>query len=393
MIWILALLCLGIFTTLGWLRGPVRALFALAGLVAGAVAAGAGGTAIKPLFAFAGLTRPLFLHVIPPLVVFLVVLAVCAILGSAVHRKLYLRQKYGPEEVYFNDWEKAFHLAGLGVGAWVGTALFFLLLVPIYSTGYFTTQFYPRNDGPAWARAINQTFSEIRSLKLDGALGLCNPIPNTVYDTSDLVATVAANPALASRLANYPAFLSLGEMPELNQLGADPDFARVYNNANSHPADVLAHPKVRAILSNAALSQRVYELAAANVGDLKSYLLTGQSPKYASGLAGFWIVDLNATFAKECVKLTNATAAQIVAARVRVSRKVASSVLTATVENQFVLKQGAAIAARGSWKQTGSSDYHASLQGAKPVELDVNVNGNQLFFDRDNLTLVFNRQL
>lgn len=311
MIWILAMLCLGVFTTLGWLRGPVRALFALAGLVVGAAAAVPGGVFIKPVFASFFATRPLLLLLLPPLLVFLVVLAVFVILGNKVHRKVFLRQKYGREEVLFSDWEKAFQLAGLGAGAWVGAAVFFLLLAPVYSAGYFATQFYPRNDGPAWTRIVQRTFSDIQTLKLDGALGLFHPVPNSVYETADI----------------------------------------------------------------------------------KEYLLTGQSANYASGLVGFWRIDLNATFALARAQLTNASASGIVTERARVKNAVADAVLTATEDNQFVLKQGAGLVARGSWKKTDSGDYHATPQGSL-AEFELSVNGNQLILAQNkSYTMVFARQL
>jgi hypothetical protein len=404
MIWILAFLCLGISALVGFAQGPIRGIFALVGLFFATVLAGPIGSLIKPLVAAVGYRHPVYLHSIPAGIAFVVVWAVFVGIGAGVHRRCMVFHKYDEDDTRYYRWLRVYQRLGLCLGLFCGAVLFFVLLLPIYAAGYFTTEFDPGSEASFTVRTINGIRADMHSLKLDRVLAAYDPLPNNLYDASDLLAILLGNRHLVDRLARYPDFVALAETPEYRDLATNAEFARMFGDVHSRPLDLLAHPKVQAIATNAMLCERLFELVSEDHADLKDYLLTGKSAKYDNEkLLGYWVINPRATSIEERKKLSSVSATQIWTAKVNAVRQVSQLSLTITTSKEAILRRGESILKspvliRGTWDKKGSGDetgsaYTISLAGSKPDVMDATVKDDQLVFTKDGVTMVFDRDM
>lgn len=396
MIWILAFLCLGFAALVGYAQGPIRGIFALAGLFFASILAGPVGSLVKPLVLAFGFKHPIYTHSIPAAVGFVIIWAIFVAAGAAVHKKTMFSHKYGDDDARFYRWERVYQRLGVCLGLFCGATFFFVLLLPVYVAGYFTTQFLPGSDGPTSVRIVNSIRNDMHTLKLDRVLAAFDPLPAPVYEASDLAATLLGNRTLVTRIAKYPLFLSLAERPEYHDLATDPDFVRLYNS-QATPVELLKNPKLNAIASNPILCGELFQLLGDNLADFKEFLTTGKSPKYdGEKLLGCWTINPNATFSQERKKVSNCTATQLLRLRANLVPLVGGLNLTITTDNQAILRRGetistATVVARGSWKKNGST-YQLSFPNAKPETADVAMADGQITFTSDNVTMVFDRE-
>src|ERR1700761_8490487 len=94
MVWLIALLCLGIVGGLGYYTGPIRGAFSLVGLLFGAFLANPLSPLTKHLLPLLGLVHPIWQLFLPQALAFFIVVIVFVIAGSVVHRKITLHFKY-----------------------------------------------------------------------------------------------------------------------------------------------------------------------------------------------------------------------------------------------------------------------------------------------------------
>src|SRR5206468_3780451 len=88
--------------------------------------------------------------------------------------------------------------------------------------------------------------------------------------------------------------LSLAERPEFQDLANDQAFTEM-RLKQAAIRDVLDYPKVQTILQNRDLLQTIWSTLIPDLKDLRTFLETGQSPKYdAERILGRWNFDVNA---------------------------------------------------------------------------------------------------
>src|SRR6266571_7565729 len=93
-LWIFALLMLGLLGMVGFYQGAIRAGFSFVGLIIAAALAVPLGHLINPILKLVGLRHPITLAFIGSLVAFLVVLTIFKAVGFSVHRKVDGHYKY-----------------------------------------------------------------------------------------------------------------------------------------------------------------------------------------------------------------------------------------------------------------------------------------------------------
>jgi len=112
MVWLIAIVCLGLIGLSGYYSGPIRASFSLVGLFFGVVLAKPLSPLTRHLLPMLGLKHPVWQLFVPQTLAFLIVWIIFIIAGSMVHRKL---------SVHFSTrWMNESSLAGNGsMPGWV----------------------------------------------------------------------------------------------------------------------------------------------------------------------------------------------------------------------------------------------------------------------------------
>ena len=115
--WILALVLWGFFASVGSQQGAIRMAISLFGLLLAALLTFRLGNLLRPLLTQMGLENPLWLWALPPLIVFVVVVAAFLALAKLVHMKVDLFYKYKTSDDNLWAWERLNSL-------WIRTGIF-----------------------------------------------------------------------------------------------------------------------------------------------------------------------------------------------------------------------------------------------------------------------------
>jgi hypothetical protein len=395
MLWIIALLCLGIVGAIGYYQGPIRVACSLLGLIFGGLLAVPLSPLTKKLLPIFGLHHPGWDLFVPALIAFLIVLIAFKILGNVLHRKLSIFYKYKKDDKSYYRWSRCYSRLGLCLGLLNGAVYFFLLMLPIYMAGYFTAEVAQGAQDPSSVQNINKLRQEMHSMKVDHVLAGYDPTPKQFYKAADIVGLVAHNPLLESRLAHYPPFITLGEKPEFRDLGNDLKLQQMIQTQASI-GEILNYPKVHALVTNAAVAQEIGGLVGPDLDDLTEYLKTGHSPKYdAQPILGVWKIDRDATFVGEKKKLQQPTPKNITALRNGLMPLMAGLNITVTTDHNFIIRKDTGVVGNGSWKKEKDADnYTISVPNNQPDNAEVVIKGDdKLLMPRNGVTMVFSKEI
>jgi hypothetical protein len=398
MVWLIAFACLGLIGLSGYYSGPIRAGFGLAGLFFGAVLAGPLSPLTKHLLPMLGLVHPLWQLFVPQVLAFLVVLIIFIIAGSVVHRKLSLHFKYKEDEKKLLQWQRLYGRLGFCVGLLNGAVYFFLIMIPIYIGGYFTAEAAADDNNPPLAQFLTKTRGQLHDLKLDRVLAAYDPTPAQIYQASDIADLVLHNPLLKSRISHYPPFLTLGQRPQFQALANDVTLLEMIDR-QANINEIIKYPPIQTIVTNAALTGEIYNILGNDLNDLQEYLTTGKSPKYDDEtILGIWTIDPQATLAQERKRHPGMNLRQLAALRQEMYPVITDLSLTATTDNQMILKKQApssttaTIVAVGTWKKDGT--YQVTLPGSKPENTEIEIDeGDTLLLPKEGYVMVFDKEM
>ena len=400
MLWLILLLCLGLAGMTGFFRGPIAAAFSLLGILFGVWLAKPLAPLAARLLSVLGFDQSLWRFFLPGFIAFLFVLVIFMIVGHVLHQKMVIHfedYKEKDNEVVYYRWARLYQRLGLCLGLLNGAVYFFLLMVPVYAAGYFTTE-AAGADLPATARLLTRLRADLHDSNLDRVIAAHDPLPPEAYQAGDIIDLVLRNPPLAPRLAHYPPLLVLAENPQIKALGDDPQFQQLLQ---SQPkiSDFLAQPKVQALTTNAAIADQVRDLLGRDLPDLQAYLTTGKSPNYDSQtILGVWEIDIRASLAAERTRNAKLTARQYAALRESLVPLLNGLSLTARLDNDLILKKQrpdspeTTAVARGAWRKSGDS-YEITLPGNHPDTTPISLDPDgTLRLPRDGHVLVFNKE-
>jgi len=397
MVWIVALLCLGVVGVTGYYRGPVRAGFSFVGLAMGVLLANPLSPLTRHLLPLIGLHHPVWGIFVPQCIAFLIVLITFKIAGEVVNEKISVHFKYKADDRKLLDWQRLYSRLGLCVGVLNGAVYFLLLMIPVYAGGYFTTE-AAGDTAPPGAQLLTSMRSQLGGLKMDRVLAAYDPTPRQVYQAADIVALVLHNPLLESRLAHYPLFLQLGEQREFQDLAADVNLQQLVAEGNT--IEVVRYPKVQALLTNAAFTSEITGLIGNDLDDLQQYLATGQSPKYdGNPFLGVWTINPAATLVQERQRHPALTPLQLKQLKDEMFPIVAGLSLTALPNGKVILKKlnsttaDNTVVATGSWKRDEGS-FQVNLPGSRPETSIIKITeANKLELPKDSYVMVFDKEM
>jgi len=398
MVWIIALLCLGVVGLAGYYRGPICAAFSFFGLWFGLVLARPLSPLTAHLLPVLGLHHPVWKLFVPEAMAFAAVLTIFKIAGNTVHQKTVIRVRYHKPEHLLFRWERLYDRLGFCVGLLNGAVYFFILMMPVYGAGYFTAEVADAG-APASVRWTATLRAQLHDCGLDRVLAAYDPTPPVFYQAADTIELVLQNPLLESRLGHYPALLGLSQRKEMQDLASDVTLQQMILT-QAKPRDILNYPRIQAFVTNADFPGQMHGLLGDDLTDLQEFLRTGQSPKYdGEKILGIWSIDVHATLAEERRLRPDMLRNQIAALRTNLVPMISGLSLMATPDHQIILtKQDPNSAvptpvAQGSWKKTGNS-CEITLPDNLPDTVEVTpTEEGTLQFRRAGHVLIFNKQM
>ena len=226
-----------------------------------------------------------------------------------------------------------------------------------------------------------------------------DPVAPAIYQAADIIDLVLHNPLLESRLAHYPPLLALSQQKEIQDIASDAALQAMIQR-QAKISEILDHPKIQAIVTNAAVSEQLRRLLGDDLADLRQYFNTGKSPKFdGERILGLWNIDIPATLAGERRRQPEMSLKQIAALHATLVPVIAGFSLMATPDKQIILTKQDPNSARrtpvdqGTWKQADNS-YQVTLAGnqSSPVAATFADDG-ALQFSRAGHILIFNKEM
>ena len=393
-LWIVALLLLGLLGMVGFYQGAIRAGFSLVGLIIAAALALPVGHAVSPILKLVGVHHPVWLMFVAPFVAFLIVLTIFKSAGFATHRKVDAYYKYQNSDTRRLLFERLNQRLGLCLGLFNATVYLFLIAIVFYILGYFTVQASTSPKDPFTMKLVNRVADDITATSFDKAIAPFVLAKETYYDGVDALGDVLHNPILESRLASYPPFLPLIDRQEFKDLGNDLKFQDFWLSGPTF-SQIKSHPKLGPVLDNAELYTNVVGLLKGDFKDLRTYLETGRSDKFGDEkIIGRWELDFPGSMSHARKAKPNITTVELRWLR-RTFNSLSNATFVAYLDNKARLKlpmTNAVQTLQGAWRSNGGETYTLSFtEGKRSAEFPARIEGNKLAISKDNLTLVFEK--
>jgi hypothetical protein len=404
-IWILALLLLAAGAGMGLRQGAIRVAISFVGIIISALLAWPLSGLVRPLLPHLGVKNHLVVWLLPPFIVFCVLLFAFKFVGLLVHQKAEVYYKYKASDVQLILWRHLMKRLGLGFGLLNGLVYLVLISTVIYVFSYWTVQVAPSDNEKFTVRLLNRMGRDLDSTGLAKAARAINPMPADYFKAADLAGLLYQNPQLKARLSDYPPFLSLAESDDYKKLGQDADFQNAWKSG-SPLGQLLDNPAATAIWRDQDKAGALLALTMSNYDDLTNYLQTGRSAKYDPlKILGRWRFDLNASLLALEKSQTDLTSSQMQAVRSIWPDAYAQTTFVVGAGGEAFLKSlpnfarqsqsGAIATATWQGKWSGSGDNYtlsldsngASKSGTATVagpQLTLKTGAETLVFDREN---------
>ena len=399
-IWILAVVILAASIALGHKLGAINAAFTFAGIVFGGLLATTLGKIFKPLLPHLGFHNETSVWVIAPIVAFLLVLILFKMAGFFVQRKTEIHYKYKTGDLRQALWTRLNARVGACIGTLNGTAYVVLLGFLIYNFSYWTVQVASTDDESRSTKLVNRLGNDLQSTGLDKAARSLVAMPGNFYKIADLAGLLRQNPQLSDRLGRYPAFISLAERDDWQQLAQSGDFTNAWNS-RAPMGQLLNDPQVKIVLQNNDLLDVIWATTQSNLDDLIAYLKTGKSAKYdAESILGRWDFNISTTIAMLRQARPNIPASEMRSVRAMWTQGFANTTFVAGGDGQAFLKNLPDFKKqpptmdtwKGSW--TGNAaNYDLSLaSNGENKSMTAQTSNGRLTLTDDKNTLIFDRE-
>jgi len=399
-IWILALLLLASGAGLGLRQGAIRASFSFAGIFFAVLLAVLIGKLLKPLLPHVGIHNPTLVWIIAPIEAFALVLVLFKVAGFVVHRKVSVYYKHKAGDLRLALWTRLNSRLGACVGALNGTAYLVLVCFVIYNFSYWTVQVASSNNETKTTQFINRLGHDLEDTGMAKVAHATAPLPGNFYKVADLAGLILQNPQLDDRMGHYPAFLSLYERDDLQQLRQNSDFTSALNE-HAPLGQLLNEPAVKSILQDKDLINTVWGLLLTNMDDLTIYLKTGKSPKFdPEKILGCWDFNVGVSLAMLRQTQPNIPSNEMRALRARWSQAFADTTFVAGGDDQAFLKKlpnfknkpPTPETWKGSWT-ANDTNYDLSLSSnGESKSMTAQTDGTRLTLKGDKIVYVFDRE-
>lgn len=225
-------------------------------------------------------------------------------------------------------------------------------------------------------------------------------MPDNFYKVADLGGLISQNPQLSDRLGRYPAFISLFERDDLQQLAQSADFTNAWST-RAPMGQILNEPAVQSLLKNNELMDVVWVSVQTNLDDLTVYLKTGKSPKYdAESILGRWDFNISTTVAMLRQARPNISASEMRAIRALWTQSFADTTFVAGGDGQAFLKNlpnfqkqpPAPETWKGSWTPNGTNYDLSIASNGENKTMTAQTSDARLTLKDDKNVLIFDRE-
>src|ERR1051325_8316816 len=329
--WIAAIVLVALTVVVGYRQGAIRAALTFIGLVIAALLA----LPLAPLFAWVfpliGFKSPLVAQFGAPIIAFFVVSLVFKAVAAFVHRKVDYHYRYNRPDAERAVWEVMHRRVGACVGALNGTVYFIVFAIIVAVFGYFAIQTGAAESDSKVLSFVGKAAEDLKEWKMDKVVAPFNPAREKYFDASDILGLVYHNRGLVDRLENYPPLAAMGQEPAYQDLAKDKDLQTKLKGQSSL-SEILDHPKVQQVVSHTDVSAK---LLALDMKDLKHYLETGVSEKFAQEkLLGRWGYDEASSLQLNKQLKPEITAANWLRMKTELIERFSPSVFTAFYDNK-----------------------------------------------------------
>jgi phosphate/sulfate permease len=291
LIWILALVLFACLAFVGYSLGVIRTTFTLIGLIIGGLIAWPTGHFFNGVLGITGLKNPVILWLLGPFISFCIVLIIFKVVGEVVHRKIDVYFKYKAGELKMGLWNRLTARLGICVGLANAAVYLILICTVIYVFSYGTIQMISGPEAPFLVKTLNNAGNNLKDTGMIKVAMALEPLPDSYYQTLDIIGLIYHNDLLEGRLSRYPAFLAMGQRQEFQDIGKDKDFTEM-RQRQAPIGEIYDYPKMQSIVGNPDMLKEIWAIVSANLGDIKNYLLTGKSDKYQEPVLGKWTYNL-----------------------------------------------------------------------------------------------------
>lgn len=404
-VWILALVLVAAAVGLGYRQGAIRALFTFVGILFGVLLAGPVGKLFTLLLPHVGFKQPVIVWAVAPLLAFWLVVIVFKIAGFMVHRRVELHYKYHLPDIRLTVFERLNHRLGGCAGVLNGTAYFILLSFLLFNFSYWTVQVASSDAESRTTRMINLIGHDLQTTGVAKAAAAVATLPSSYYQVADLAGLICQNPNVAYRLSSYPAFISISQRDDLQQLTQDETFTNAWAE-HAPMGSLLNTPSVQGILKDNDLLTTVWNAVTNNLTDITTYLKTGESPKYdGEKIIGRWDFNAMVSVAQYGQQHPKMKSAELDGLRAIWEQAYATTSFAAGTDNQAFLlnapdfkdyKPGQPITTenwKGQWSDDGNAytvtlsdsdgDNRTYVASVTPLRLTLKGDSDIFVFDRD----------
>lgn len=399
-IWILALVLLASLAGIGYSQGAIRVAFSLVGILIAALLSPVLARFAVPVIKAFGISHPLLLWLIAPVLVFIVILSIFKIAGFAVHRKVDVYYKYKAGELRTSLWERINARIGLCLG--LVNALVYLVIISwvIYALGYWTVQMATSDSDPRLVRILNRLSWDLQKTEMTRVAAAVDKMPEIYYGMADLAGLIYQNSLVEARVARYPAFLTLGERPEFQSLAKDQAFMEM--RLSREPIrKILANANIDQMIRNPEMVKLIWDTVTPDVKDLRAFLESGKSPKYdREPLHGRWYFSTSASMAAYRKERPNIPASKTQETRRWMAERFAKTMIVASPDHHIIIKdfpqlkpQAGSVAEvqtlQGQWKG-GDGDYLLTFDNNN--ERTAHIDGFRLSLKGESVPVVFDKE-
>ncbi len=404
-IWILALLLLAAGAGMGLRQGAIRAAVSFFGIIIAALLAWPLSGLVRPLMPHLGVHDPIVAWLLPPFIVFVIILSAFKSLGLLAHRKAEVYYKYKAADVQLISWLHLIRRLGLGFGLLNGLVYLVLISTVIHAFSCWTVQVASSDDEKFLVRLLNRMGRDLDATGLAKAARAVNPMPADYFRAADLAGLLYQNPQLKDRLAAYPPFLSLAERDDFKQLGQNGDFQNAWKS-HSPIGQLLDNPQAAAIWRDPDKAGALWSMVLTNYDDLTNYLQTGRAVKYDSvKILGRWDFDLAASLKALEQSQPNLTSGEMQELRTLWPPAYAQTTFAAGADGQvflkslprFIVNQGQPTTSetanwQGKWANDGDNYALTLDNNGAHKSATATVASSRLTLKMGGETLVFNRE-
>ena len=336
-IWILALLLMAAGAGMGLRQGAIRVAISFLGIIISSLLAWPLSVILRPLLPHIGFHNPVVIWLLPPFLVFIILLSAFKSLGLFVHHKVYVHYKYQRHEVHLILFERVNKRIGMCLGLLNGMAYLVLISLVIYDFSYWTTQVATSDEEKWEVKMLNKMGHDLQDTGLIRTARAIDPMPEIYFKAADSAGLIYQNPQLRDRLSAYPAFLSLAERDDFKQLGQNADFQAAWKN-HSPIGQLWNNPQAEAIRQSKDTAAMVWNLVLTNLDDLQAYLQTSQSAKFNSEkILGRWDFDVMASLTALIQSRANVPTTEMAAMRTLWFPAYSNTVFVAGADGQAFL--------------------------------------------------------